>query len=199
MFNHILEIVEGSNKFMRIYASNGQRINFTLNNKPHVYFLTEGRVDIYRKADDIVIFTVYAPYILGIIFMFEKDDYHYFRASTDATFTAIPAKELDSLADSNNLWKHFFLMTCEITLNFFKRDQRFSSKNAYNIIKNNLESIWELPENERTQISVFKFILSRSTISRSSLNKVLKDLHDGGYINIHRGKLLNIKNLPLKY
>ena len=75
MFNHILEIVEGSNKFMRIYASNGQRINFTLNNKPHVYFLTEGRVDIYRKADDILIFTVYAPYILGIIFMFEKDDY----------------------------------------------------------------------------------------------------------------------------
>ncbi|HAS1004211.1 TPA: hypothetical protein I3768_004297 [Enterobacter cloacae] len=93
----------------------------------------------------------------------------------------------------------FFLMTCEITLNFFKRDQRFSSKNAYDIIKNNLEAIWELPENERSQISVFKFILSRSSISRSSLNKVLKDLNDGGYINIHRGKLLNIKNLPLKY
>ncbi|HID4702653.1 TPA: helix-turn-helix domain-containing protein, partial [Enterobacter cloacae] len=78
-------------------------------------------------------------------------------------------------------------------------DQRFSSKNAYDIIKNNLEAIWELPENERSQISVFKFILSRSSISRSSLNKVLKDLNDGGYINIHRGKLLNIKNLPLKY
>ncbi|MBE4947037.1 helix-turn-helix domain-containing protein [Enterobacter cloacae complex sp. P1B] len=199
MFDHILEIVEASNKFIRIYASNGQQIHSTLNNKPHVYFLTEGRVDIYRKTDDILIFTVYAPHILGLFFMFEKNDYHYFRASTDATFTAIPTIELNCLADSNNLWKHFFLMTCEIASNFFKRDQRFSSKNAYDIIKNNLEAIWELPENERSQISVFKFILSRSTISRSSLNKVLKDLNDGGYIKIHRGKLLNIKNLPLKY
>lgn len=199
MFNHILEIVEGSNKFMRVFASNGQRINITLNNKPHVYFLTEGRVDIYRKADDLLIFTVYAPYILGIIFMYERDDYHYFKASTDAVLTAIPANELDYLADINNLWKNFFLMTCEITLNFFRRDQRFSSKHAYDIIKNNLEAIWELPENERTQISVFKFVLSRSNISRSSLNKVLKDLQNGGYINIHRGKLLAIKHLPQKY
>jgi len=199
MFNHILEIVEGSNKFMRVFASNGQRINFTLNNKPHVYFLTEGRVDIYRKADDLLIFTVYAPYILGIIFMYEKDDYHYFKASTDAVLTAIPANELDYLADINNLWKHFFLMTCEITLNFFRRDQRFSSKHAYDIIKNNLEAIWELPEHERTQISVFKFVLSRSNISRSSLNKVLKDLQNGGYINLHRGKLLGIKHLPQRY
>lgn len=199
MFNHILEIVEGSNKFMRVFASNGQRINITLNNKPHVYFLTEGRVDIYRKADNLLIFTVYAPYILGIIFMYERDDYHYFKASTDAVLTAIPANELDYLADINNLWKNFFLMTCEITLNFFRRDQRFSSKHAYDIIKNNLEAIWELPENERTQISVFKFVLSRSNISRSSLNKVLKDLQNGGYINIHRGKLLAIKHLPQKY
>jgi CRP-like cAMP-binding protein len=199
MFKHILEIVENSNKFLRIYASNGQRINFTFNNKPHVYFLTEGKVDLYRKKDDILVFTVYAPYILGIIFMYENDDYHYFKAATDAQLTAIPANELDYLADLNNLWKHFFLMTCEITLNFFRRDQRFSSKNAYDIIKNNLEAIWELPENERTQISVFKFILSRSNISRSSLNKVLKDLHNGGYINIYRGKLLAIKSLPQKY
>lgn len=108
MFNHILDIVEGSNKFMRVFASNGQRINITLNNKPHVYFLTEGRVDIYRKADDLLIFTVYAPYILGIIFMYERDDYHYFKASTDAVLTAIPANELDYLADINNLWKTFF-------------------------------------------------------------------------------------------
>ncbi|MGX9837876.1 hypothetical protein ACH32B_18090 [Enterobacter dykesii] len=94
MFDHILEIVEASNKFIRIYASNGQQIHSTLNNKPHVYFLTEGRVDIYRKTDDILIFTVYAPYILGLFFMFEKNDYHYFRASTDAAFTAIPTIEL---------------------------------------------------------------------------------------------------------
>ena len=74
MFDHILEIVEASNKFIRIYASNGQQIHSTLNNKPHVYFLTEGRVDIYRKTDDILIFTVYAPHILGLFFMFEKND-----------------------------------------------------------------------------------------------------------------------------
>jgi len=199
MFNHVLEVVEASNKYMRILASDGQRINFMFNNKPYVYFLTQGKVDIYRKSDDILVHTVYAPYILGVIFLYGNDDYHYFKASTDATLTAIPACELDNLADLNNLWKHFFCLACEITLNLFRRENRFSSKNAYDIIKNNLEIIWELPEDERSKISVFKFILSRSRISRSSLNKVLKDLHNGGYINICRGKLLNVKALPNKY
>jgi hypothetical protein len=82
---------------------------------------------------------------------------------------------------------------------FFKRDEKFNSKNVYNIIKNNLEVLWELPQNEREKISVFKFIMSRSNISRSSLNNILRELSDGQYIKINRGRLLDMKNLPERY
>ncbi|WP_420888545.1 helix-turn-helix domain-containing protein [Cronobacter universalis] len=42
-------------------------------------------------------------------------------------------------------------------------------------------------------------MLSRSSISRSSLNKILKELCNGGYIKINRGRLIDMKNLPSKF
>ncbi|WP_320339062.1 helix-turn-helix domain-containing protein [Enterobacter asburiae] len=48
-------------------------------------------------------------------------------------------------------------------------------------------------------MSIFSFILSRTSISRSSLNKILKDLYKGGYITLNRGKLVALKKLPSKY
>jgi CRP-like cAMP-binding protein len=121
------------------------------------------------------------------------------KTTKNSKLIAIEKSHFRELVETHNLWKEVFTITSSLMKAYFKRDERFSSKNVYDVIKNNLEVLWESPPMERKKISIFKYILSRSDMSRSSLSKVLKDLNDGGYITISRGKLLNVRSLPEKY
>ena len=129
----------------------------------------------------------------------ENDIYHHFITATNVKLMAIEESYFSETIEAHNLWKNIFLIAADYARYFFIRDEKFNSKDVYSIIKNNLELLWQYPEDERMQISIFKFILSRSQISRSSLNKILKDLIEGGYIRINRGRLLSMKELPRRY
>ncbi|MBV8041265.1 helix-turn-helix domain-containing protein, partial [Pluralibacter sp.] len=62
-----------------------------------------------------------------------------------------------------------------------------------------LEMLWEQHRDSLDEISIFDFILNRAAVSRSSLNKILKELSDGGYVKINRGRLVYLKKLPTGY
>ncbi|AUV00845.1 hypothetical protein C2U51_07430 [Enterobacteriaceae bacterium ENNIH1] len=200
---HELEVVipflESASGSQLIYASENQRIPFTIKNKKYIYFLSEGKVDIHRATDDILLFSLRAPALLGIIALNGENIYHYLKTATDSKLISIEKNSFIELINTQSLWREIYIISTEMANFFFKRDERFNSKNVYNIIKNNLEVLWELPQNEREKISVFKFIMSRSNISRSSLNNILRELSDGQYIKINRGRLLDMKNLPERY
>lgn len=182
-----------------IYASQNQSIKFRMQNKQYVYYLTEGEIDMHREVDDILLLTMRAPKILGLSLLSSDDCFHYMKTTKNSKLIAIEKNHFRELVETHNLWKEVFTITSSLMKNYFKRDERFSSKNVYDVIKNNLEILWESPPLERKKTSIFKYILSRSDMSRSSLSKVLKDLNDGGYITISRGKLLNVRSLPEKY
>lgn len=182
-----------------IYASQNQSIRFRAQNKHYVYYLTEGEVDMHREVDDILILTMKAPKILGLSLLQSDDCFHYMKTTRNSKLIAIEQTHFSALVEANDLWKEVFTITSSLMKSYFRRDERFCSKSVYAIIKNNLEILWASPPVERKKTSIFKYILSRSDMSRSSLSKVLKDLNDGGYITISRGKLLNVKNLPDKY
>ncbi|MFI8319484.1 helix-turn-helix domain-containing protein [Kosakonia cowanii] len=140
-----------------------------------------------------------APAMIGLFSLGENDIYHHFVTATNVKLIAIEESYFSETIEAHNLWKNIFLIAADYARYFFIRDEKFNSKDVYSIIKNNLELLWQYPEDERMQISIFKFILSRSQISRSSLNKILKDLIEGGYIHINRGRLLSMKELPRRY
>lgn len=182
-----------------IYASKNQKISFKSRDKKYVYYLTEGEVDIHRTIDDLLLLTMKSPKVLGLSILHSDDCYHYIKTTMNCKLIAFEREKFHEMINSNNLWREVFIITSSLVKSYFKRDEKFSSRCAYDVIKNNLEVLWANPPNEREKTSIFTYILSRSSLSRSSLSKVLKDLSDGGYISIKRGKLLDMKNLPDKY
>lgn len=195
----VIAVFENAPQSQLIYASEDQRIPFTVKNKKYIYLLSEGTVDIHRAADNILLFSLRAPALFGIVTLSSENIYHNLKTATNSKLVAIEKNSFIELIDKNSLWREIYIIATEMVSLFFKRDERFNCKNVYNIIKNNLEVLWELPDKEREEISVFKFIMSRSNISRSSLNNVLRELSEGEYIKIHRGRLLYMKSLPERY
>lgn len=191
-----LDNIEGS---FVIYASQNQSIKFKVQNKCYVYYLMDGEVDMHREVDDLLILTMKAPQILGVSLLNADEYFHYIKTTRDSRMIAIEKTHFFERIKARNLWGEIFTITASHMASYFRRDERFCSKSIYAIVKNNLETLWDSPSGERKKTSIFKYILSRSDMSRSSLSKVLKDLNDGGYITISRGKLLNVKSLPDKY
>lgn len=191
--------LEFSDRSYIVYATSEHQIPLYEKSKKIVYCLIEGRINVHRKVDNVLIFSMTAPAIIGLFSLGENDIYHHFVTATNVKLIAIEEGYFSETIEANNLWKNIFLLAADYARYFFVRDEKFNSKDVYSIIKNNLELLWQYPEEERMQISIFKFILSRSQISRSSLNKILKDLIEGGYIDINRGRLLSMKELPRRY
>lgn len=195
--SHILESM--SSKGI-IYASPKQCLYFESDKHHWIYLLTNGEVNICRLSDDLVVQTLAAPAIIGITGLFNNNNYyHYISTNVNSTFVRVKKTEFSNMIDENNLWKDACLLACEKTQLYFKRDELVYTSKVYGVIKNHLEVLWSMPEESRKDISIFNFILSRTSISRSSLNKILKDLYKGGYISLNRGKLIDLKKLPSKY
>lgn len=103
------------------------------------------------------------------------------------------------LIQDNSLWHEAFTLGIAVANTCFTRDEACASRNVYGIVRQHIEMLWALGGDQCKKLSVFEFVLNRTSVSRSSLNKILKDLSKGGYIMMHRGKLIEKKTLPTNY
>ncbi|MHB9348925.1 helix-turn-helix domain-containing protein, partial [Enterobacter vonholyi] len=77
------------------------------------------------------------------------------------------------LIEEQSLWQEAFTLCVDVVNKCYIRDEAFASRNVYGIVRQHLEMLWEMDEEQRSRFSAFEFILSRTTVSRSSLNKIL--------------------------
>ncbi|WP_371344154.1 helix-turn-helix domain-containing protein [Klebsiella quasipneumoniae] len=182
-----------------IISSIKQKIYFSDEDESWIYILKSGSVNVCRISDDMVLLNIEAPAIIGMTSLFKKQYYHYLVTTANTTMIRVKTKDSFNIIERKNLWKQACEIVCNASQYYYKRDELVYASNVYDIIKNHLEIIWQMPEDARCKVSVFEYILSRTGISRSSLNKILKDLFKGGYIVMKRGKLLAMKKLPSKY
>lgn len=182
-----------------VLASENQNIFFEEKNDAYVYIVESGTVDVKRKNDNIIILTTKGPAVLGLTSIFSGVYYHYLSTVTESKIIAIPTTFAIQHIEHLNLWQETSKILCQAAQYYYMRDEVVSGSTVYEVIKNHLEILWRYPLEEREKISTFDFIMSRSNISRSSLNKVLKDLISGGYITMRRGRLYDIKKLPPSY
>lgn len=184
---------------LRIMSSRRQSLSFYDGKEKSVFHLISGEVEIRNIQNNLIIMNVCAPAILGLSTMFSSENFHYINTVTDAELTSIPLSELIHISDHKNLLSNISVILSHYINIYYVRDVMLTQTSVYNIIKSHLEIMWELQQDKLVEISVFDFILNRTKISRSSLNKVLKDLVAGGYIKIKRGKLVSMSKLPSGY
>lgn len=196
---NLIDILYMSHAHHVIYAAPKQKVSFEDESRSYVYILSKGMIDIRRNSDGVIIYTTKGKSLLGLESIFTGLYFHHITCVTESQIIAIDRLAALDLFNAKNAWQAVSVILSQAAEYHYRRDSLVSGCTTYDIIRNHLEMIWSYPEEDRLNISVFEFILNRTSISRSSLNKVLKDLTLGGYIYLRRGRLINVVKIPKSY
>ena len=197
--NRIIDAIENDNCYHLLIAGDNQCIHFQKKDIIYLMCLRSGQAEIRRISDNTVVANIKSPAILGLTLYKETKILHYLKTTCSSELLMVNHEQGMNLINEKTLWKEAFLLSINMTNTCYMRDENFISRNVYGIVRQHLELIWEMDSDTRVTLSMFDFILNRTTISRSSLNKILKELIAGGYIKTRRGILLEKFTLPLKY
>ncbi|MCG7803913.1 helix-turn-helix domain-containing protein [Enterobacter vonholyi] len=195
----IIDNIESADCFHRVVAGEKQTIPFRQKETQYVYCLCAGEAEVRRLSDDTVVAYVKAPAVTGLTLREKDTIFHYLRTTRPAELMAVRQERALRLIEEQSLWQEAFTLCVDVVNKCYIRDEAFASRNVYGIVRQHLEMLWEMDEEQRSRFSAFEFILSRTTVSRSSLNKILKELSTGGYITMRRGRLMDKKSLPANY
>lgn len=172
-----------------VYRKKRQR--FDVESHQQMFFLTSGKISVYRKSDDVLTNTIAGPAILGLLQMKMKEKTHYFRCDTDCEMWSVSIHDANAIFNEKGLWSYAFELMTHSIYQWYRRSNMIEQKDVYSIVVQHLKYIWEMSGESRAQVSIYSFILRRSHISRSSIHKAISTLKDEGLIKVYRGKLLD--------
>lgn len=184
---------------VKIMASARQRLSFKNNDDPLVYYLISGEIELCNINNNLIIANINHSAVLGLSTIFSACECCYIKAVSDIELSCMKLSDLVALVDDKLLWKDVSAILTWYLSIYYVRDELASKTSSYGIVKTYLEMLWEQHRESLDEISIFDFILNRAAVSRSSLNKILKELSDGGYVKINRGRLVYLKKLPPGY
>lgn len=161
--------------------------------------LLDGVISLRRIRDDITLYSVASPGIIGLaqsLFPF-AGFYLYFEC--DSSIKTINSTEALEVVSKENLWRCFANIQAYTTQTMNLRDAAVAGKTSYDIIANHINLLANEPESIRKLFTVSGYILQRTRLSRSSIQRIVGQLVLGGYITVDCGKLIKIRKLPLKF
>ncbi|WP_167467281.1 helix-turn-helix domain-containing protein [Buttiauxella warmboldiae] len=165
-----------------------------------VCFVEQGDLQIILAYGDKVLFEISAPVTIGVQQLYTHCYNYYTIFKTDATVWLLDIECFKTVVENNNIWHELMVVICHVMdrIDDYHRTT-YLATNSYDLVKHCLEQIWQLPEQERENTSVFTYIMKRHNISRSSITKIIHSLNVGGYIKTKRGILLQVKKIPHGY
>ncbi|HGG8843361.1 TPA: helix-turn-helix domain-containing protein [Enterobacter soli] len=166
---------------------------------PQTLILHKGSAELYRAKDHLLIRNIHAPAILGLNFIFDDVPKIYMMANTESQYEVVHRSRFEESVRKNNLWEALAYLQMHNT--HLLSDVYFSlvGMSSYEILCNCLMDLMNEPEFIRESVSASDYIQRKSSLSRSGVMKILGDLRSGGYIELERGKLKKILNLPKAY
>ncbi|ELV2798030.1 helix-turn-helix domain-containing protein [Enterobacter ludwigii] len=163
------------------------------------FILHEGSVGIYRGRDQLLISHTHAPILLGMNFLAEANVDFILQARTPIRYEVIPVSHVKEIIERENLWEdaaYYYMFTIKRLMSAHNNSAGLST---YELIRLNLAALMDEDDSIRLSVSASDYIQEKTNLSRSRVMKILSDLKTGGYIDTHRGVLINIKSLPDKY
>lgn len=180
-------------------AKAGQRFQVYDTGKNFCFLLVNGKCDIVRSDDSLLIVTAEAPYVLGSAAIVAKNTGYFLRAKTDIEYLHIPLEDFNQHVDRHNLWKHVAYVIASVTVYLNNYHRLHTAVPTYTLICNLLRQLHDQNFETRATVSAVSYIQDRTSLSRSIVMKTLAELNSGGYIVIKRGLLIKINSLPEKF
>lgn len=192
--NNIMSLIKANCIDKSLLVSKLTNVEVDFNGDERIFLLESGRITINRRSDGKVLINIDSPFIIGLTTLFTPLNYYYLRTETDCHISTFSKNEVITLIESTSSWKSVAEILSYAFFMYYQRDEMLTSNDAYGVVKKHIEYFWENENIKST--SIFSFILSRTNISRSSVNKILRELEVGGYIKTKRGILIEMSKLP---
>lgn len=196
----INKIIEQVSPFAKPFQANkGAILRYYTGNKRTCYLLHQGSVTLNRRGDGMVLNSERATFIMGVSNQFVNSENLYLRVTEDAQMSCLPLERFNLLIESSNLWESMCKLLIYTASCVYEHCTLVSHMSSYEIIRFQLQELMKESDRIRASITAANYIKSRTYLSRSGIMRILADLRDAGCIELNRGTLVSIKNLPLKY
>ncbi|MER1491074.1 winged helix-turn-helix transcriptional regulator [Enterobacter cloacae] len=161
------------------------------------YLILEGNVSIYRAEDQLLLANISAPSVLGLGNNFGR----IIHLVTIAPCALARVKRSDALSiiEQHNLWKTLSFFYMDLAEKLYVSFDMHTRPSAYEKIKTQLSELMTEPSSYREKISAEQYIRDKTHLSRSGVMRILASLRNGGYIELEKGILKKINNLPDKF
>ena len=147
-----------------------------------------GQFSLIRSSDRLLIEKQTAPALYGLSGNTRSLSYIRIYADTQCYYQLVPLDIFMQRLVENNLLQLTSAVLSWHIESLLYRDEMMMGRNSYN----------QLDEFMRAKINVADFIVKRTNLSRSIVMKVLSIMRAKNHIDVKRGKLLAVYNLPDK-
>ncbi|MEX2976658.1 helix-turn-helix domain-containing protein [Serratia fonticola] len=180
-------------------AKRGQQFPLVLNGERMCFSLIQGKCDIKRQRDSLLIDSSDAPIILGISLLWGYSSHFIIQAKNTIEYMYFSQNAFLLHVEKYNLWKQASYSSMYVTTKLAEYIPLNIAISSYESICNQLRALNDENFETRATTSALKYIQERTSLSRSGIMKTLSELNAGGYITIKRGILIKINKLPEKY
>lgn len=136
---------------------------------------------------------------MGLNLLLEKNSELYFQARSSIAYEIVPRSRFEQNIKEQHLWEplaYYFMFSSK---RFLQNNFISSGVSTYDLVRNNLIALMNEDEELRLATNTCDYIQEKTLLSRSGIMKMLSDLKHGSHIELHRGVLITINNLPAKY
>ncbi|MNZ26015.1 putative DNA-binding transcriptional regulator [compost metagenome] len=197
---HIAKLINSVSDGTRIQNSRERQIiSLQQYAEPMCFILHKGTAAIYRGYDHLLLSHIKAPHVMGLNLLFQKNSELYFQARSSVAYEIVPRSKFEEQIRAQNLWEslaYYFMFSSK---RFLHNNFTSCGVSTYELVRNNLIALMNESEELRLATNTCDYIQEKTLLSRSGIMKMLSDLKHGEHIELQRGVLLTIHNLPAKY
>ncbi|HID8743623.1 TPA: helix-turn-helix domain-containing protein [Enterobacter mori] len=176
-----------------------RRLSLRVGDERYCYLILNGRAAFHRQSDDLLMATITAPSVIGIANLQQMLMDGYIKTLVPCDISILKMEAVYDLVNANQLWEPLAKHMMIIAGKLFESSKQLSAPSAYDIVRAQLNELSNEEHAIRNNITAEKYIRDKTHLSRSGVMRILAGLKEGGYIEIHRGKLIKIVKLPEKY
>lgn len=175
----------------------GSKLFFRQQGVATCHFIRQGSVLLARRDDAFSLGILSAPIALG--FTLPLSEHIYLHTLAQCEIASLPYNTVMALIEEQKAWDLIARHIMFITNKLFIYNEMLTAPTSFEILRYQLLMLIQEPDSVRENTSVYRYILDRTRLSRSSIMKMLSELKKGNYIKLENGKLLSIHHLPNRF
>lgn len=162
------------------------------------FLLDQGYINMRRINDNLIIATLFSPYIIGLSFYSGAEIYYSIELGESCKLYQIPRVSALNTIKKHDLYREWMRIISYKIAFLYARDISLFRHTNKEIVCSLLSRLMTLPTEFRENITVIKYIEQRCTLSRSCIQRVLLTLKKDGCIEIIDGYLTKVLVLPIE-